>query len=82
MSTKLKHQDPKATAAGPALGSAGANVIPLSKCTAEGCSKRSDLMNLCNEHYDWFKFGLITKEGKRPSDFDKKFQAYKKARAA
>ncbi len=70
MSTKLKHQAP------PAAAAATSNVIPLSKCCAEGCSKKSDLLNFCNEHYDWFKFGVITKEGKRPSDFDKKYQAY------
>jgi hypothetical protein len=35
-------------------------------------------MNFCKEHYDWFKFGLITKEGKRPTDFDKKYTAYMK----
>lgn len=67
MSTKLKHQQAPASS----------NVVAMtSKCGCEGCGKKSDLMNLCAEHYDWFKFGLITKEGKRPSDFDKKFQAY------
>ena len=66
MATKLKHQQHEQS-----------NVVGLpTKCTAEGCSKKGDRLNLCAEHYDWFKFGLITKEGKRPSDFDKKFQAY------
>ncbi len=77
MSAKLKHQVQQ----GPAAGGGG-NVIPLSKCKAEGCSKKSEKMDFCNEHYDWFKFGLITKEGKKPTDFDKKFQAYKKHKAA
>jgi hypothetical protein len=72
MSTKLKHQ-----AAG-----GESNVISMNKCTEEGCSKRADLMTFCNEHYAWFKYGLITKEGKHPVDFDKKLQAYKKTRAA
>lgn len=75
MATKLKHQTPTPT-------QGATNVVSLNKCSAEGCSHRADLMNFCNEHYDWFKFGLITKEGKRPSDFDKKFQSYKKSRAA
>lgn len=67
MSTKLKHQ--------PTEG----NVVAMpSKCGCEGCNKRSDLMNFCGEHYEWFKWGLITKEGKRPTDFDKKYQAYTK----
>jgi hypothetical protein len=75
MSTKLKHKQQEA--------SPGQNVVAMpSKCSAESCGKKSELMNFCNEHYDWFKFGLITKEGKRPSDFDKKFQAYKKRHAA
>ncbi len=75
MSTKLKHQAP-----GPA--EAGGNVVVLTKCSAEGCSKKTDLLNFCNEHYDWFKYGLLTKEGHHPSDFDKKYQAYMKRKAA
>lgn len=73
MSAKLKHQAPE---------SAGNNVIPLSKCRAEGCTKKGDRAEFCPEHYEWFKFGLITKEGKRPTDFDKKYQAFKKHKAA
>jgi hypothetical protein len=71
MSTKLKHQD-----------TAPNNVVPLSKCKCEGCGKRSEKMDFCMEHYDWFKFGLVTKEGKRPTDFDKKWQAFRKHKAA
>lgn len=67
MSTKLKHQQPQNSG----------NVVAMgSRCGCEGCNKKADRMDLCSEHYDWFKFGLLTKEGKRPSDFDKKFQAY------
>lgn len=76
MATKLKHQEK------PQQSAPQSNVIPLTRCSAEGCSKKTDHANFCNEHYDWFKFGLITRDGKRPSDFDKKFQAYKKNRAA
>jgi hypothetical protein len=74
MSTKLKHQGPQSNE--------NNNVVTMSRCGCEGCNKKTDLMNFCQEHYDWFKFGLLTKEGKRPSDFDKKFQAFKKHRAA
>lgn len=79
MSTKLKHQQQNAAA--------GGNVVSMpSKCSAEGCSQKGELTvgekGFCKEHYDWFKFGLLTKEGKRPVDFDKKFQAYKKRHAA
>lgn len=69
MATKLKHQHQDQTQ--------GGNVVAMvSKCTAEGCSKTADLMTFCKEHYDWFKWGLVTKAGKRPTDFDKKYQAY------
>jgi hypothetical protein len=70
MSTKLKHQQQQSKD--------GGNVVGLSRCTCEGCNKKADLMNFCQEHYDWFKFGLITKEGKKPTDFDKKYQAWVK----
>jgi hypothetical protein len=73
MSTKLKHQEGKAE---------GGNVVVLSKCSAEGCGKKTDRLTFCTEHYDWFKWGLLTKEGQRPSDFDKKYQSYMKKRAA
>jgi hypothetical protein len=74
MATKLKHQGPQQEA--PAGG--GNNVVALTKCTAEGCGKRAELSNFCNEHYSWFKFGLLTREGMKPSDFDKKYQSYMK----
>jgi hypothetical protein len=75
MAAKLKHQTQNA-------GPSGDNVVSLSRCKAEGCSKKSEVMDFCKEHFDWFKFGLITKEGKRPVDFDKKYQAYLKRHAA
>lgn len=53
------------------------NVTPLpGMCMAEDCKKRSEKANFCMEHFDWFKEGLITKEGKRPTDFDKKHSDY------
>jgi len=45
-------------------------------CLTEGCKARSEKANFCMEHFDWFKEGLVTKEGRRPSDFDKKFFDY------
>ena len=59
-------------------GAANSNVVPLSSgtCTVEKCGKKSERMNFCAEHYTWFKEGLINKKGERPSDFDKKYQAY------
>lgn len=53
------------------------NVAQLpTRCVAEGCSKKSTRMNFCNEHFVWFKEGLVTKEGHKPSDFDKKYRAF------
>ena len=74
MAQKLKHQDPKAGAA-----TAGAPVSTLTTaCKADGCKKKSDKMDFCSEHYDWFKFGLITRDGAKPIDFEKKYQSYMK----
>jgi hypothetical protein len=53
------------------------NVLGMpTNCCAEKCTKKSDRMNFCPEHYGWFKEGLLNKKGQKPSDFDKKFQAY------
>lgn len=55
------------------------NVVPLvSVCTAEGCKKKPEVAGFCPEHFTWFKEGMITKEGKKPSDFDKKFVSFMK----
>ena len=61
----------------------GAKVIPLrpDACLAEGCKQKSVKASFCIEHFDWFKEGLITKEGRKPSDFDKKFYAYQNRKA-
>lgn len=77
MAAKLKHQDTEST---------GGNVLSLSKCVCDGCSKKGELSTgdggFCKEHYAWFKFGLLTREGKKPIDFDKKWNAYSKKHAA
>lgn len=54
------------------------NVVAIgaTSCCVEKCTKKSDKMNFCPEHYMWFKEGLINKKGQRPTDFDKKYQAY------
>jgi hypothetical protein len=53
------------------------NVVQMSTtCCVEKCGKKSDRLNFCPEHYMWFKEGLINKKGQRPSDFDKKYQAF------
>lgn len=54
------------------------NVVPLAsaKCSAEGCKSKPSRAGFCEEHFEWFKEGLITKEGLRASDFDKKYYHY------
>lgn len=71
MSQKLKHQAP------------GDNVAPMpTHCKAEGCKAGGHKMSFCSQHYDWFKFGLVNKDGKKVPDFDKKWDAFQKRRAA
>ncbi len=45
-------------------------------CKTESCKKKAARFTFCDEHYEWFKFGLITKAGKKVSDFDKKWAQY------
>ena len=54
------------------------NVISLSSslCKAEGCKSKSTRAEFCEEHFAWFKAGLINKSGERVPDFDKKYYAY------
>lgn len=54
------------------------NVVPLQavKCTAEGCKTKPSRAGFCEEHYMWFKEGLLTIDGYRAKDFDKKYHAW------
>ena len=45
-------------------------------CTAEGCKTNEWKFSFCGEHYEQFKFGLITKQGKKVSDYEKKIDHY------
>lgn len=45
-------------------------------CSAEGCKKKSERLEFCNEHFLWFKAGLLKKDGSYPKDFDKKYVQY------
>lgn len=60
------------------------NVVSLAdnKCKAEGCKAKSKKADFCDEHFAWFKAGLITKEGKQVIDFEKKYQHYMAAKKA
>ena len=51
-------------------------------CCAEGCKKTQAKLTYCEEHFTWFKEGLINKKGERPNDFDKKYQQFMRKKAA
>jgi len=54
---------------------AGGNVVAMpAKCKAENCSHKDKRYGFCEEHYMWYKEGLITKDGIKVIDFDKKMQ--------
>ena len=46
------------------------------RCHSEGCKAKSTKAGFCDEHFAWFKAGLITKEGAKGQDFEKKFYQY------
>ncbi len=53
------------------------NVIPLRQgCLCEGCKRTPSRAGFCDEHFDWFKAGLITKAGHKAKDFDKKYRSF------
>jgi hypothetical protein len=54
----------------------------VDRCLAEGCKHSIERLHFCNEHFGWYKEGLINKRGERPSDFDKKYQAFLHRKAA
>ena len=45
-------------------------------CKVKACRHNPDKFGFCGEHFDQFKFGLITKAGELCSDFDKKSEQY------
>ena len=52
----------------------------IDRCTSEECKKSEWKFGFCEDHYDQFKFGLVKKDGKKVSDYEKKlghYQAYK-----
>lgn len=54
------------------------NVVALgpTKCIAEDCKAKPQKAGFCPEHFEWFKAGLITKDGAKAADFDKKYYHY------
>lgn len=60
------------------------NVVPIvaAKCTAEGCNSKPSRAGFCEEHYTWFKEGLLTIDGYKAKDFEKKYHNYMRKKAA
>lgn len=57
------------------------NVIEMPKqCPA--CSRKATRAGFCEEHFVWFKEGLINRKGEKPKDFDKKYQNFMRKQAA
>ncbi len=46
------------------------------KCISEDCKKKPERAGFCEEHYFWFKEGLLTIDGYKAKDFDKKYHAW------
>jgi hypothetical protein len=60
------------------------NVVALTsnKCTAESCKAKPARAGFCEEHYLHFKEGLITLDGYKAKDYDKKYHAWLRRQAA
>jgi hypothetical protein len=59
------------------------NVVSMpQKCKGEKCTLKDKRAGFCDEHYMWFKEGLITKDGIKVIDFDKKMQALQRRHRA
>jgi hypothetical protein len=52
--------------------------VSNTKCPVEKCAKPVERLNFCGEHFDWFKAGLVNRRGEKPTDFDKKYQAWQR----
>jgi len=46
------------------------------RCKMAECKEKDRLMGFCEEHFIWFKYGLVNRQGEKPKDFDKKYQIY------
>ena len=71
---KDEHQKPESFSQ---KGQKGKGVDPATgACLVKGCKAHASRFSFCTEHYDHFKFGLITKHGEQVSDYEKKFEHY------
>jgi hypothetical protein len=46
------------------------------KCACQGCKTDVAKFSFCTTHYEYFKFGLIKKDGTPVSDYDRKFEHF------
>jgi len=51
------------------------NVIEMPKACPV-CGGKAHRAGFCNEHFLWFKEGLVNRKGEKPKDFDKKYQHF------
>lgn len=52
--------------------------IVVDRCKAEGCKSKVARAGFCEEHFVWFKEGLVTADGHLAKDFEKKYQHFMK----
>ena len=52
------------------------NVAHLADSRCPVCNSKATKSSFCEEHFLWFKEGLINRKGEKPKDFDKKYQAF------
>lgn len=48
-------------------------------CAEQECKEKGTRLNFCSRHFKEFKFGVIKKNGVRPTDYASKLTAYEKA---
>jgi len=63
---------PSMSSGGSGRGGAGAKV----GCQADTCKSPDTRASFCEEHFRQYKFGLITKNGKQVSDYERKLEHY------
>jgi hypothetical protein len=77
MSEEKKDKKPKEVTPAPAPTSVAELV---SRCPV--CKGKTHRAGFCNEHFMWFKEGLVNRKGEKPKDFDKKYQNFLRKQAA
>ncbi len=46
------------------------------KCQVKECKTGPSRFGFCKEHFDHYKFGLVNKEGRKVSDYERKFEHF------